>query len=272
MSVGRRSKSRSHRFERLALYLHDLLRIICWRHRHRYHLPPAGDPHDLCPWHLSLHHRGHLRSPWWQDYVPRNERQGQPNDRCCWCFCRSYGGPCRPQNRSRRRPRQLPSHACDGTATLATKRSSAEYIPGQDPNQLVIVPYANPFRLYELGKDYASFKSLFENKKLGIDCYIINTGSFLEKKVKPADTLGLIEDIVLEKAKFVPFGPFSSLEYYPLEGFEVPFKDPEYLKQLALRMEDRLEYVSTLDDFNKLPQDAIDAIKVVVEEAKKAVK
>ena len=37
-------------------------------------------------------------------------------------------------------------------------------------------------------------------------------------------------------------------------------------------MEDRLEYVSTLDDFNKLPQDAIDAIKVVVEEAKKAVK
>ena len=157
-------------------------------------------------------------------------------------------------------------------ATLATKRSSAEYIPGQDPNQLVIVPYANPFRLYELGKDYASFKSLFENKKLGIDCYIINTGSFLEKKVKPADTLGLIEDIVLEKAKFVPFGPFSSLEYYPLAGFEVPFEDPEYIKQLALRMEDRLEYVSTLDDFNKLPQDAIDAIKVVVEEAKKAVK
>ena len=165
-----------------------------------------------------------------------------------------------------------PSLASVMGATLATKRSTAEYIPGMDPNALVIVPYANPFRLYELSKDYASFKSLFENKSLGIDCYIINTGFFLEKKVKPADTLGLIEDIVLEKAKFVKFGPIDELEYYPMEGFEVPFNDPEYLKQLALRMKDRLEYVSTLDDFNKLPEDALEAIKKVVAEAEKAAK
>ncbi len=32
-------------------------------------------------------------------------------------------------------------------ATLATKRSSAERLaPGVDPNKLVVVPYANPFR------------------------------------------------------------------------------------------------------------------------------
>lgn len=157
-------------------------------------------------------------------------------------------------------------------ATLATKRSTAEYVPGMDPNALVIVPYANPFRLYELAKDYKSFKSLFDNKDLGIDCYIINTGFFLETKVKPAHTLGLIEDIVLEKAKFVPFGPITSLEYLPMEGFEVPFDDAEYMKQVALRMKDRYDYVAGLDDFNKLPEEALAAIKVVVDEAEKAAK
>ncbi|HHZ11827.1 MAG TPA: phosphoenolpyruvate carboxykinase (ATP), partial [Acholeplasmataceae bacterium] len=61
-------------------------------------------------------------------------------------------------------------------ATLATKRTTAEYVPGEDPNKLVIVPYANPFRLYPLEKDYRKFKRLFAEK--GVDCYIINTGHF----------------------------------------------------------------------------------------------
>ncbi|MCF0112784.1 MAG: phosphoenolpyruvate carboxykinase, partial [Bacilli bacterium] len=105
-----------------------------------------------------------------------------------------------------------------------------------------------------------------------IDCYIINTGFFLDKKVKPAHTLGLIEDIVLNKAKFVPFGKISSLEYYPMEGFEVPFGDAEYMEQVALRMKDRYDYIAGLDDFNKLPEDALEAIKKVVDEAEKAAK
>ena len=48
-------------------------------------------------------------------------------------------------------------------ATLATKRTSAEYVPGEDPNKLVIVPYANPFRLYPLAKDYNKFKQLLRS-------------------------------------------------------------------------------------------------------------
>ena len=77
-------------------------------------------------------------------------------------------------------------------ATLATKRSSAERLaPGVDPNKLVVVPYANPFRTYPLANDYEKFKKLVEEKN--VDCYIVNTGDFMGKKVKPADTLGILE-------------------------------------------------------------------------------
>ena len=151
-------------------------------------------------------------------------------------------------------------------ATLATKRSTAEYIPGMDPNQLVIVPYANPFRLYPLENDYESFKALFE--KLGVECYIINTGFFGETKVTPQVTLGLIEDIVTNKAKFEKFGPFSSLEYYKIEGYEPDFKDEKYCENVKARMKDRLDFVSKLEGMDKLPKEAINAIKSVLNEMK----
>ena len=149
-------------------------------------------------------------------------------------------------------------------ATLATKRSTAEYVPGEDPNKLVIVPYANPFRLYPLSKDYLSFKSLFEN--LNVDCYIINTGFFGEKKVTPAVTLGLIEDIVENKATFKQFGPFSGLQYYEIPGYEPNFEDASYRQEVKARMSDRLGFVSKIEEYNKLPEEAIEAIKKVVDE------
>lgn len=151
-------------------------------------------------------------------------------------------------------------------ATLATKRSTAEYIPGMDPNQLVIVPYANPFRLYPLVKDYESFKSLFDN--LNVDCYIINTGFFGETKVTPSVTLGLIEDIVTNKAKFEKFGPFSSLEYYNIPGYEPNFADAEYAKNVKARMQDRLDFVSKLEGLDALPEEALNAIKETINEIK----
>ena len=79
-------------------------------------------------------------------------------------------------------------------------------------------------------------------------------------------TLGLIEDIVNDKAKFVPFGPFSDLEYMPIEGFVPDFDDPEYLQSVKARMNDRLEYISKLDEFNQIPGEGLAAIRKVVEE------
>lgn len=150
-------------------------------------------------------------------------------------------------------------------ATLATKRSTAEYIPGVDPNALVMVPYANPFRLYPLAEDYLKFKALFE---MGIDCYIINTGAFLGKKVTKEITLGSIETIVREQATFKPFGSIKELSYMPFEGFEPNFNDEAYVAELKARLNDRLTYVSELKGNEALPEEALNAIKAVVDQVK----
>lgn len=155
-------------------------------------------------------------------------------------------------------------------ATLATKRSTAERLKeGVDPNALVVEPYANPFRTYPLANDYEKFKMLVEEKN--VDCYIINTGEFMGKKVKKEDTLGILEDIVEGKAEFKPWGPFTDIEIYEWEGFVPDLTDHNYLEQMKARMQDRLNYVVGLDTakggFNKLPQDAADAIRKVVDQA-----
>ena len=155
-------------------------------------------------------------------------------------------------------------------ATLATKRSTAERLaPGVDPNALVVEPYANPFRTYPLANDYAKFKKLVAEKDVA--CYIINTGDFMGKKVTPKDTLGVIETVVEGKAKFEKWGPFSDIEVLNLEGFEVNFADKEYVEQLKARMQDRVNFVKSRDivkgGFDKLPEDALQAIQKVVDEA-----
>ena len=154
-------------------------------------------------------------------------------------------------------------------ATLATKRSSAERLaPGVDPNALVVVPYANPFRTYPLANDYEKFKKLVAEKN--VDCYIINTGDFMGKKVKPADTLGILEAIVERKADFKQWGPFSDIEIMDWEGFVPDMNDPEYVGQLKARMTDRVNFVKSTatvkDGYDKLPDDALAAIQKVVDE------
>lgn len=154
-------------------------------------------------------------------------------------------------------------------ATLATKRSTAERLaPGVDPNALVVEPYANPFRTYPLADDYEKFKKLIGEKD--VDCYIINTGDFFGKKVKKEDTLGVIEAVVDGTASFKPWGPFSDIEINEWEGFVPDLKDAAYVEQLKARMNDRLKYVESLEEaeggFNKLPADAVEAIRKVVRE------
>lgn len=154
-------------------------------------------------------------------------------------------------------------------ATLATKRSSAERLaPGVDPNALVVEPYANPFRTYPLANDYEKFKKLVAEKNVA--CYIINTGDFMGKKVTKEDTLGVIEAVVDNTAKFVKWGPFSDIEIYEWEGFVPNLKDATYVEQLKARMQDRVNFVKSRETFkggyDKLPDDALQAILKVVEE------
>ncbi len=156
-------------------------------------------------------------------------------------------------------------------ATLATKRSTAERLaPGVDPNKLVVVPYANPFRTYPLANDYEKFKKLVEEKN--VDCYIINTGDFMGKKVQPKDTLGILEAIVEKTAEFHKWGTFSDIEIMDWEGFVPNMEDTDYVEQLKARMNDRVNEIKAFETvkegYNKLPDDALAAIQKVVDELK----
>ena len=154
-------------------------------------------------------------------------------------------------------------------ATLATKTSTAERVAaGTDLNALRIVPYANPFRTYPLKNDYEKFKKLVEEKN--VDCYIINTGDFMGKKVKPADTLGILEAIVEKKAAFKKWGPFSDIEIMDWDGFDVDMDDEDYRKALCAAMKNRVDaiegFATKKEGYDKLPDDALEAIKKVVSE------
>jgi phosphoenolpyruvate carboxykinase (ATP) len=151
-------------------------------------------------------------------------------------------------------------------ATLATKRTSAERLaPGVDPNALVVEPYANPFRTYPLEMDYARFKALIAD---GVACYVLNTGSFMGKKVKPADTLGILEAIVEGRAEFRPWGPFADVKTLDWPGFDTSLDEPKYRAEFKARITDRVGFVSSRDTelggMDKLPADALTALQDMI--------
>ncbi len=128
-------------------------------------------------------------------------------------------------------------------ALLATKRTSAERLAdGVDMNQLVIEPYANPFRTYPLVQDYEKFKELFEN--LDVDCYVFNTGHFGNQKVTKEMTLGSIEAVIEGKGKFVPWQ--TDMEVLNIEGFMPDMTDTGYVRALKGAFAKRLEFMKEL--------------------------
>ena len=155
-------------------------------------------------------------------------------------------------------------------ATLATKTSTAERVAaGTDLNALRIVPYANPFRTYPLVNDYVKFKKLVEEKN--VDCYIINTGDFMGKKVQPKDTLGILESIVEGKASFTQWGPFEDIEIMDWEGFTPDLSDKAYTTELKNAMQNRVAavegFATKKEGYDKLPDEALEALKKIVDEA-----
>jgi Phosphoenolpyruvate carboxykinase (ATP) len=156
-------------------------------------------------------------------------------------------------------------------ATLATKRTTAEKLAeGVDKDALVFEPYANPFRTYPLKQDYEKFKALFENR--GVQCYIINTGHFLDKKIPKEVTIGIIESIVDETAEFKPFGKMNGITAMDIKGFIPDFSDPEYAALLIKSMNNRVNYLNSLADFKGgrdcLPEEAKAAILKLLDDQK----
>jgi phosphoenolpyruvate carboxykinase (ATP) len=160
-------------------------------------------------------------------------------------------------------------------ATLATKTSTAERVAaGTDLNAIRIVPYANPFRTYPLVNDYEKFKKLVEEKN--VDCYIVNTGDFMGKKVKPADTLGILETIVEKKDSWAQWGPFSDIQIMnewdgKTGDFTPDLADAEYVAALKSSMQTRVkaveDFATKKQGYDKLPDEALEALKKIVAEA-----
>jgi len=146
-------------------------------------------------------------------------------------------------------------------ATLATKRSSAERLAeGVDPNALVYEPYANPFRTYPLVNDYEKFRDLVKNNN--VDCYIINTGDFMGKKVTKEVTLGILEAIVEGTAEFIDFGPLSELQVMNIPGFEADLDDFDYQLAFTEAMAARCDFLeANMEDINAVPEEAVEAIE-----------
>ena len=150
-------------------------------------------------------------------------------------------------------------------ATLATKRSSAERLAeGEDPDKLVYEPYANPFRVYPLLSDYVKFKNLVEDR--GVDCYIINTGDFMGKKISKEITLSILESIVDGTAEFTNFGPLSELQVMNVPGFEADFNDFEYRKAFLNNMNARIDFLRKYAvKFNELPEESINSVSTLTD-------
>jgi len=153
-------------------------------------------------------------------------------------------------------------------AMLLTRRSTAENV--KDQNALAMVPYANPFRVYPLEDDYYGFKAIFE--KNDVDCYIINTGKFIDKDIAPATTLGILEAIVDGTAEFRDFPLMEGTSYMDIEGYEVPLDDQSYVDFFTERMQVRLDYMNENmhnDDHESLPEEAHECIQSIVDKLNK---
>lgn len=148
-------------------------------------------------------------------------------------------------------------------ACLATKRTSAEkLLRGVDEDALVFEPYANPFRTYALSEDYDKFKSLFLDRR--VECYIMNTGHFLNKKIPKEVTIELIEKIVEGGRGFNSFGSFKGVKTIDVEGFIPNFRDADYVKLLMNSIKNRLDYLASLEELtlgrDTLPEEASAAL------------
>jgi phosphoenolpyruvate carboxykinase (ATP) len=154
-------------------------------------------------------------------------------------------------------------------ACLATKRSTAEKLQhGADMNALIFEPYANPFRTYPLVEDYYKFKYLFENKK--VDCYIVNTGHFLDKKIPKEVSIKIIEEIVDGNCEFKNFGRLGDvIKTMDIEGFEPQFGEKNYVDILHAGFQGRLVYLDSLKKLkggrDNLPEEAFEAIRNIAE-------
>lgn len=150
--------------------------------------------------------------------------------------------------------------------TLATKRSNAENISLKNKDNLVIEPFANPFRAYPLVEDYLDFKELFAKNQ--VQCYVVNTDSFNGLKISKEKTLALLEQIVTKQAQWQDFGALPQMQYLKTDDYQVSWESKEYRKKLFKRLQTRFDWVQQYNQQhlnNPLPNEITAKLALLLE-------
>lgn len=82
-------------------------------------------------------------------------------------------------------------------ASLMTQRNRAENVSEEELNKLVFVPFANPFRVYELWKDVEAFLKVFEHGAAG---HCFNSVGFWRNSAEDINRIPLQTSLTLQTA------------------------------------------------------------------------
>ncbi|MBW2092630.1 MAG: phosphoenolpyruvate carboxykinase, partial [Deltaproteobacteria bacterium] len=137
-------------------------------------------------------------------------------------------------------------------ATLMTKRTPAENVSEEEMAKLVFVPFANPFRVYELYRDCEGYEEVF---KSGCECYVWTGGGFGFWKSSDDDTtpIPLKTSLTLQTAILTGVLEWEDWDLVP--GAQLPTKEtvdkilPGYYDRYnPAHVENRDKYLATLRD------------------------
>ena len=110
-----------------------------------------------------------------------------------------------------------PSLAVAMGASLMTRRNRAENVPEEELQKLVFVPFANPFRVYELWRDVQAFAKVFNNGATG---YCFNSSGFWKSSDVDLRPIPLKTSLTLQTAILLNKLEWEDLDFLP--GAQIP--------------------------------------------------
>lgn len=133
-------------------------------------------------------------------------------------------------------------------ASLMTRRNRAENVPEEELQKLVFVPYANPFRVYELWRDVQAFTKVFHQGATG---YCFNSSGFWKASDVDLRDIPLKASLTLQTALLLDKLTWENLALLP--GAQIPTRKsveailPGYYDMYHPdNVENRAAYLATL--------------------------
>ena len=133
-------------------------------------------------------------------------------------------------------------------ASLMTRRNRAENVPEEELQKLVFVPYANPFRVYELWRDVQAFTKVFSQGAVG---YCFNSSGFWKASDIDLRAIPLKTSLTLQTALLLDQLKWEKLDLLP--GAQIPTREsveallPGYYDTYHPdNVENRTAYMATL--------------------------